>query len=198
MAILTQRELAYLRSLPESELEDWLENLGRSKPEIVPQIIEELNNPVHVNAAASEGYYSRSDLAKTLDISPETIDRWRRLGCPYKSNGDSKAADYDLVDCFRWYIQNSKKSPGTEDPTKKIERQVKHETLITKRMQRKELQKQLVRAQTLRGELKTLLEMLREIGGALEKNHGRDALDLFNEGLDEVREHLIRGLEDDS
>lgn len=179
-------------------------DIKKSVPKTVyAQILKELEDQVHPNSESTtgDGYYSRKDLAKMLDISPETVDRWRRLGCPHIAHGNHKATDYPLAEVFAWYIRTIKgkggQIEGKEDLNKKMDRLAKREIILTRRMQRKELAGELIRANVVQKELLRLVEMMREIGTTLETNFGKEALEIHNEGLDEIRDRLVRSLEDD-
>lgn len=171
-------------------MEGWINEAAITDPETVEQIIEEISAETIPNAKVATGV-TRHDLAKMLNISAETIDRWRRMGCPYKSHGNSRASEWNPVDCFRWYLAQKKHSHNDEE-SKHLDRETKREILLAKKIKRQQLAGELVRAEVVRAEVQQYVEMLRNIGSSLESKFGPEALGILNEGLDEINSQIQR------
>lgn len=127
---------------------------------------------------------TKKDLAKILGIAPETIHKWSEQGCPYERKGRGNISLWNIREVFKWYVQYKKnKGPSESDEFDKLARQ---EAYLAKKMKRMELEGQLVRESVVKSEIKRYISMMRDIGSSLERRFGKEALEILNDGLDEI------------
>lgn len=166
----------------------WINQAAKTDPETVEQIVEEIGREQSHNEIVTSGV-GIADLAKLLDVSTGTINMWRRNGCPFTPGGKKRANQWDPVKVFRWYLKNRKHS-HSDDEARQIERDTKREILLAKQMKRQELAGELVRAEVVRDEVRMYVELMREIGSRLESKFGREALEILNDGLEEIKSRV--------
>ncbi len=175
---LTHDDKRFLQSLSASELEACLNDIAQTSPTVA----HELRQQLFKNQA------TRQEVADFFGVAVDTIDLWKRKGCPYEgiTGVESK---YDLEKVAKWLAHQKVIQIGGDDLQ---DQKLKAERLKLAEIKRKQLEGSLIDRNQLMGALVSWISLIRKGTQRFQRNFGDEAVEQLNELLDETMEAIER------
>lgn len=174
---LTTAELTRLRSLPDSELRSFLDQVRAQNPDLAEDIRRQVK---------SES--TRTDVADYFGVAVDTIDVWNRKGCPHEGKKGSMCW-YFIPDVAKWLARQKVIKVGNEE-LEKLEKELKAENLKLKQIERQRKDGTLVNRQDVEKVLHHVMADIRNRVAEFHSNYGDDAVEQLNDIVDDAIEHL--------
>lgn len=183
MAILTTEQISYLRSLPSSGLQTWLNDIASRDESLAAAIVSEMDDALYATD-------SRNRVATFFDVAPETIDLWVKKGMPYTSRGKGVKGAYSLQECARWLAQQRMIAPENDERQVAADAAYREEKWKIAELQRKRLEGLLVELDLVRAKLMMIITMIRKGVESFHRTFGNEAVEQLAAILDEVEKSI--------
>lgn len=167
--------MIFLRSQPDSELRSFLDKLGN------PSLAESILRQVKADLTTR-------DLAEIWGVSEDTIERWKRKGCPYEGiNG--VASRYYLPDVCKW-VAGQKVIHVGDSEGEQLERKLKEEKLRSAKLSREQKEGRLVNVNNVERAMLDVVSMWRNRMEHFHRQFGDDVIEASNEIADEISDAI--------
>lgn len=184
MAQLTQRDIAYLRSLPESEWATFISRMERRDPFALQEIIEAVEGADYTTT-------EKRHAADFFGVSVETIEHWQTKGMPFIAGGKGQRNEYDLRAMSRWIAQQRTAVAAPDDPTRASDAAYRDEKRRIEELKRRKLEGSLVDPTEYRARMIRAINTIRaEVVEPLGRKFGNDAIEILNDGCNRAQQIL--------
>lgn len=184
MTALTPSDIAWLKSIPDSELQTWINRVAAENPELAAAIAREIDDAAWITE-------EKEMVAEHFGVAIETIDLWQRKGMPYTSRGKGVRGRYDLRECARWLA--SQKQPLMDRSTEyeAAQTELMKNRAATAELKRRQLERSLIDVEEMRPALLAICAGIEKRMEKIHRSYGNEVA----AAVSEIAEDAIRELE---
>lgn len=185
---LTPADIALIKSLPPSELNQFITNLAATDEREAAALVRELDRYSLVTT-------DKQRVAEFFGISEETVNLWQRKGMPHRPGGRGVRGTYDLEQCAQWLAEQRAGVSADDKERTDVDIKFREEKSRMAEIQRRKLEGELVEVARITESYLRMTVAIRKGVDQLTATYGQSLVEDLGRIVDEAKDTFLSEVE---